>query len=83
MKPKDVITTTPLDHYANITAQRQDAFLKASRGSGPFYIGPTNRGGIFFKYKNKDISEDFSIQDLKDMRDLIQDFLTNVVGIGE
>lgn len=69
-----------LELYSISVAKKTEAFKECLRASGPFIIGPTARGGIFFKFKDKDISTDMSMQELKDMRDLITDFLVNVVG---
>lgn len=66
--------------YAEITKRRHDIFMACLRTVGKFKIGPTNKGGIFINYDGKDISADFSIEELKQMRDIIDDFLKVVVG---
>lgn len=69
-----------LDDYASITEKRHDAFMACLRVCGKFKIGPTNKGGIFINYDGKDISADFSVKELREMRDIIDDFLKVVVG---
>ena len=50
-----------------------------NRVAGPWRLGPTNKGGIFFQYNGKDIKNDISPKDLRDIRDLIDCFLKEVV----
>lgn len=69
-----------LDDYANITERRKEFFQRCVRKVGPLSIGPTNRGGIFMKYDERELFNDISVHDLKLFRDLINDFLANVVG---
>lgn len=72
--------TSLLEEYARAVEKKKEAYAKCIRASGPFQIGPTNRGGMFFKYKEKDVSQDISVSELKDLRELITDFLMRVSG---
>lgn len=69
-----------LDQYAILNKNQLEAFEKCIRSHGEFRIGPTKRGSFFLQYKSKDIISDPSITDLIKIRDLINDFLENVVG---
>lgn len=69
-----------LDIYSKMTKDRQEYYNSCVRAIGPFQLGPTNKGGLYLRYGDKEISNDLSINDLKSIKLLIEDFLENVVG---
>lgn len=73
---------TKLEEYNQAHNIKSKLFLECLRSYNDFQIGPTNKGGMFIKYKNKDImGSSVSIEQLKGMRDAINDFLKNVAGV--
>lgn len=68
-----------LDDYARLSEQKKQMTASLVRANGPWKLGPTNRGGIFFKLGDKDIKNDISIKELREIRDLIECFLNEVV----
>lgn len=71
---------TKLELYSLADRHRKDALKAALRQSTNLVIGPTARGGIFMQYKHRDINTDMSINEIKEIRDLLTDFLVNVCG---
>jgi hypothetical protein len=69
-----------IDQYAKAVATKKELFNKCIRIAGPLAIGPTNRGGNYLKYKDKDIDSDISVQGLRDIRNIIDLYLNEVIG---
>lgn len=69
-----------LEKFAAIFPKVEDLRSKATRVVGPFMLGPTKRGGIFFSFHDKHLFSDISIEQLKIIRALIDCFLKEVVG---
>ena len=72
-----------LDEYARLNSIKTEFYLTCVIKCGRVTLGPTNKGGIWLKY-DKDGKEiavnDIAIKDLKEMRDGINYFLTNICG---
>jgi hypothetical protein len=69
-----------LEQYSKINEQGREVFLKCLRKCGAVTIGPTKRGGIYLTIDDKQIFTDLSVNELKNARDVIDDFIKNVVG---
>jgi len=72
-----------LQQYETINLQKSELFLKCQRKCGPVSVAPTNSGTIFIKMHDQDLISSASIDDLKNIRNAIDDFLKNVVGVNE
>ncbi len=68
-----------LEQYSKFVEQKNEFASSLNRANGPWGLGPTNRGGIFFKFNGKDIKNDISPKELRDIRNLINCFLEEVV----
>lgn len=69
-----------LEEYSKSVARSKEVWDKCLRKSGKFAIGPTKRGGIFVRWADKDVYTDASVEDIRNLRDLLTDFLVVVAG---
>lgn len=72
--------TNLLLEYVKARELKEEAFKKALIVHGPVDIGPTNKGGIFMKYNDKEIANTLTVDDLHQIRKAITLFLTYVIG---
>lgn len=69
-----------LEAFVEASKVRREAQVEATRQAGKTKLGPTANGGFYLNYDDKDIRQDMTLQDLREMRDCINDFLHNVCG---
>lgn len=69
-----------IDILVKAYEKMSEARESATRASGKFKIGPTSRGGIYLAIGEKNALQDVAISELKDLRDLLNCFLTEVIG---
>lgn len=66
---------TLLEQYSKSVEVSKEIWDRCLQKSGKFAIGPTKRGGIFVRWDTKDITNDASLKDVKELRDLLNYFL--------
>ncbi len=82
MRIAEVKMPTKLEQYVKAHELKQQAFGRALHIStrNLVEIGPTSKGNIFIRYRGKEIGNTESPDDLRELRNTIDQFLRDVVG---
>lgn len=71
---------TKLELYLASKKDTHASFMDCLRESNGWKIGPTNKGNLFLRCYDKEVRNTLTPNDLKNLRDLINTYLTDVLG---